>query len=334
MTTAMDAPSEGEPIDDPIVAGAPDRPSKWKVLDPTHLAYLIAPFAFVAILLLMHFDAIVREPTWLWVGVFLVVPLSSFLADLLNRTHPSTATTHVRVAMHAAPRSRPSSTSPAGARSCGAPSPSSRWRTSPMTAHAPGRSPRSGVLVAIAAGQVLIAEGIMPTELTAAEGDAPAIMGSFVLIFVIWMAGVTMAKKEAAELQMSLSEDRFRSLIQDSSDITMVMGQGGVCIYVSPASKVLLDYAPNELVGRIATDLIHPDDREQAAVKDDDRAARPAGRVDPAVPHRPKGRHLVRGRGRVTNQLSRPSIAGYVAHLRDITYARRVRRGAPGRPRR
>ena len=318
MTTAMDAPSEGEPIDDPIVAGAPDRPSKWKVLDPTHLAYLIAPFAFVAILLLMHFDAIVREPTWLWVGVFLVVPLSSFLADLLNRTHPSTATTHVRVAMHAAAVTAViyltgwgpvlwgafaflalENVSNDGSRS---------WKITAFWS-----------LVAIAAGQVLIAEGIMPTELTAAEGNALAIMGSFVLIFVIWMAGVTMAKKEAAELQMSLSEDRFRSLIQDSSDITMVMGQGGVCIYVSPASKVLLDYAPNELVGRIATDLIHPDDREQAAARMTTELHGQPGASTLQFRIARKDGTWCEVEAVVTNQLSRPSIAGYVAHLRDIT---------------
>jgi diguanylate cyclase (GGDEF)-like protein/PAS domain S-box-containing protein len=174
-------------------------------------------------------------------------------------------------------------------------------------------------LAAIGAGQLLIAEGLMPSKLTTAEGNALAMMGAFVLIFVIWMAGITMRKKETAESQMTLSEDRFRSLIQDSSDITMVMNEGGVCTYVSPASQVLLDYSPGELVGRIATDLVHPDDRERVAARlTNELQTLPGASVLQFRMGRRDG-SWCDVEAVVTNQLNRPSIAGYVAHLRDIT---------------
>ena len=49
-------------------------------------------------------------------------------------------------------------------------------------------------------------------------------MGAFVVLFIIRMAGAAMEKKEDAEASTRLSEDRFRSLIQSSSDVTLVMG--------------------------------------------------------------------------------------------------------------
>ena len=59
------------------------------------------------------------------------------------------------------------------------------------------------------------------------EANALAVMGAFVLLFIIRMAGATMEQKEDAEASTRLSEDRFRSLIQNSSDATLVMGAGG-----------------------------------------------------------------------------------------------------------
>ncbi len=317
MSTA-DAPQEGAAplaVDD---SDLPSDPTGRNDLAPTYLAYLIGPVALVVVLLLMHFGAIVREPAWIWVGVFVAIPLSSLLADARYRAHPSSLTLNLRVAMHAAAVAAViyltgwgpvlwgafafvalENVSNDGSRS---------WRITAFWS-----------LVAIGAGQVLIAEGVMPTRLTIAEGNALAIMGAFVLIFVIWMAGVTMRKKESAELQMSLSEDRFRSLIQDSSDITMVMSRMGICTYVSPASRLLLGFSPGEIVGRIATDLIHPDDRERAAARLTDELQALPGASTLQFRMGRKDGSWCEVEAVVTNQLDRPSIAGYVAHLRDIT---------------
>ena len=317
MSTA-DAPQKGAALFGVGGSGLPGEPPGRNELAPTYLAYLIGPVALVVVLLLMHFGAIVREPAWIWVGIFVAVPLSSFLADAQYRAHPSTLTLHVRVAMHAAAVAAVIYLTGWGPVLWGAfafvalenisNDGSRSWRITAFWS-----------LVAIGAGQVLIAEGVMPTRLTIAEGNALAIMGAFVLIFVIWMAGVTMRKKESAELQMSLSEDRFRSLIQDSSDITMVMGRSGICTYVSPACQVLLGYSPGELVGKVATDFIHPDDRERAATRLTDELQALPGASTLQFRMCRKDGTWCEVEAVVTNQLERPSIAGYVAHLRDIT---------------
>ncbi len=83
-------------------------------------------------------------------------------------------------------------------------------------------------------------------------------MGAFVLFFVIRMAGATMEQKEEADGAVRLSEDRFRSLIQNSSDVTMIIDGNGIYRYLSPAVEQLLGYRPDELVGHRATDCVHP----------------------------------------------------------------------------
>ena len=81
---------------------------------------------------------------------------------------------------------------------------------------------------------------LAPSFLTLAQTNALAIMGAFILFFIIRMAGATMEQKERAEASTRLSEDRFRSLIQNSSDATLVIDEEGICTYVSPAIHPLL----------------------------------------------------------------------------------------------
>ncbi len=50
-------------------------------LNPTKLAYLIGPAAFVVIMLLMRFGYAARISPWVWVGVFVAIPLVNVVAD-------------------------------------------------------------------------------------------------------------------------------------------------------------------------------------------------------------------------------------------------------------
>src|SRR3984957_943768 len=151
------------------------------------------------------------------------------------------------------------------------------------------------------------------------KANALAVMGAFVLMFIIRMAGATMEQKEDAEASTRLSEDRFRSLIQNSSDVTLVMGSGGLCSYVSPAIEELLGFAPSDLIGRLATDFVHPDERERIRARMESQLQSSAETA--AIQFR-----MERADGTwrdveavVADQRDRPSVGGYVANVRDIT---------------
>jgi hypothetical protein len=69
--------------------GGSDERRPRAALNPTLLAYFMAPMALLVILLLMHAGVVVRVPAWQWVLVFVAILASSRAIDHLYSKHPS-----------------------------------------------------------------------------------------------------------------------------------------------------------------------------------------------------------------------------------------------------
>ncbi|MEA2842676.1 MAG: hypothetical protein QOJ69_347, partial [Actinomycetota bacterium] len=70
--------------------------------------------------------------------------------------------------------------------------------------------------------------------------------------------------RKAAELRLAENEARFRSLVQNASDLIMVVDEHLTVTYVSPSVVRVLGYEVERLVGGSGLDLIHPDDATPA----------------------------------------------------------------------
>lgn len=75
----------------------------------------------------------------------------------------------------------------------------------------------------------------------------------------------TQVRDRTAELQQTIaalrdSEARYRLMAENSTDIITRHALDGTYLYVSPASRTLLGYEPEEFVGRNAFELFHPQD--------------------------------------------------------------------------
>ena len=302
-------------------SAGPDRPgapAARTALNPRKLAYLMGPAALGALLVMRSFGLVAEEPIWLWVAVFVAIPVTSVIADNRYDTRPTEFRLHARVAIQAAAVTTVIYLSGWGPVLCGAFAflalenvarcGSRVWKITALWS-----------LLGIGAGQLAISFHLAPSFLTLAQSNALALMGAFILVFIIRMAGATMEQKEQAEASTRLSEDRFRSLIQHSSDATLVIDRDGFCTYVSPAITSLLGREVDELVGIRPTSLVHPDEQERVT-----------NRLGSALSDSP-AHVLIQFRmsrkdgtwcdleAVVTNQLDRPSVAGYVANVRDIT---------------
>jgi PAS domain S-box-containing protein len=69
-----------------------------------------------------------------------------------------------------------------------------------------------------------------------------------------------MTQRRAAERAVRQSEQRYRILAENSTDMIFRVDLEFVSVYVSPASYEILGRTPDELIGTNQMDLIHPDD--------------------------------------------------------------------------
>ncbi|MBL8063002.1 MAG: PAS domain S-box protein [Anaerolineales bacterium] len=71
------------------------------------------------------------------------------------------------------------------------------------------------------------------------------------------------SRAERVRMQKALleSEAQFRLLAENASDMIARLSTEGRMLYVSPASKTILGYMPEELVGTLSFDMIHDEDR-------------------------------------------------------------------------
>jgi PAS domain S-box-containing protein len=70
-------------------------------------------------------------------------------------------------------------------------------------------------------------------------------------------------QRERASQALSASETRYRLLAENSTDLISRHTPDGIYIDASPACRTLLGYEPEELIGRSAYELFHPEDLVQ-----------------------------------------------------------------------
>ncbi|HUQ49944.1 MAG TPA: EAL domain-containing protein [Terriglobales bacterium] len=67
-------------------------------------------------------------------------------------------------------------------------------------------------------------------------------------------------KTKTAEMLDNSQDRKFRSLIENASDIITILGNDGTIQYESPSIEKVLGYTAAELLGRSSWEFIHPDD--------------------------------------------------------------------------
>ena len=120
------------------------------------------------------------------------------------------------------------------------------------------------------------------------------------------------------------SEARFRSLITNATDLITILAADGTVLYESPPIERILGYDRDELVGRNAFDLVHPEDRAATWAAFADALADPT--LVPTVEfrflHQDGSWRWLESTG--TNLLADDDVAGFVVNSRDITERKRI----------
>lgn len=133
---------------------------------------------------------------------------------------------------------------------------------------------------------------------------------------------ITELKKTQKALQES--EEYFRAITENATDIVLVVDKKGAITYASPSVEHILGYQQEEMVGKISLDLIVSEDLPRA-VHDFGKAIRTEGVLIPngfRVRHKDGSERVLEGVGR--NLFDNPAVAGFIMNVRDVTDSRKA----------
>jgi PAS domain S-box-containing protein len=126
--------------------------------------------------------------------------------------------------------------------------------------------------------------------------------------------------RRKAEAQLRESETRYRLLAENTGDMIILTGPDRRRLYVSPASRDVLGYNPDELLNIRSGDLIHPEDWPEALNDLEDMLARHHRTSTMSYRARHKAGHWVRVEARrrlLLDESGKPQ--GLVSVIRDTS---------------
>lgn len=127
-----------------------------------------------------------------------------------------------------------------------------------------------------------------------------------------------------AEEVLRSNDTLFRALIEHSSDIIVQLNAQGFLTYVSPCVTHIMGYAPDDLLGRFALDLVHPSDLERMSQMFQDILHSPGKSIRAEYRLRCSNGSWRWFEGVATNVLTDPVVGSIVSNFRDITERKQI----------
>jgi diguanylate cyclase (GGDEF)-like protein/PAS domain S-box-containing protein len=149
----------------------------------------------------------------------------------------------------------------------------------------------------------------------------PPLFWSMIAVVLVLVVRQLLVLVDNLRLSATLEarEEYFRSLVQNSSDVILLIDQAGRIAYAAPSLNRILGHRPEEVVGSNFESLIHPEDRQRLLEQLRDLIDKSAR--DLLV----EGRISRRDGGwspcdiAATNLLGEPGVRGIVVNARDVT---------------
>ncbi|HEY7136003.1 MAG TPA: EAL domain-containing protein [Acidimicrobiia bacterium] len=200
----------------------------------------------------------------------------------------------------------------------------------PSMADVGRRAPEQGgdrARVALLGSALLVGPAVILAERVAGTPVPPVVAATSVMtiaVVVVWRLVGLVGSAETANARLREREERFRSLVQHSLDVILLLAPDGTILYVSPSVERIVGAPDEQYIGTNVAEHVHPDDALtippllHVASANPDRSYLAAARVR----HADGSWRMIEGR--VTGHVDDPGVRGIVANLRDVTERTRV----------
>jgi PAS domain S-box-containing protein len=142
--------------------------------------------------------------------------------------------------------------------------------------------------------------------------DEGQLYGAFVI-------STDITKKRMVDEQLKVNEKRFRSLIENSEDIIMLMGVDRLVTYISPSFTKILGYTEEEILGKRPIQFTHPDYTEATLKVSGEALANPGKKLTYSSKVKKKNGDYIFVEGTVINQLHIEGVNALVNNFIDVT---------------
>jgi diguanylate cyclase (GGDEF)-like protein/PAS domain S-box-containing protein len=186
--------------------------------------------------------------------------------------------------------------------------------------------------VALAAVLLIVNEVLLPVN---GEGVGLAVDVALALVLADCVVRQTLMVRERSRLlrqandavererlastDLAASEQRFRTLVQNSSDVFLILKPDGTVDYQSPAVERVLGYAPGDRLGRQIFELTHPEDLGfvRAVIAELMQTAGAVRTIELRSRHADGSWRTLEATGH--NMIGDPMVNGIVVNYRDVT---------------
>ena len=126
-------------------------------------------------------------------------------------------------------------------------------------------------------------------------------------------------ERRRAEEELHLSEERFRLLVKNSSDIMGIIDPDGKQRYVSDAAENITGFSARDLASKNISEVIHPDDFLKVLEAFERCLVRPDKLMRVEYRHIHKTKEWVYFEAIAQSFIDDPSVRGVITNVRDIT---------------
>jgi diguanylate cyclase (GGDEF)-like protein/PAS domain S-box-containing protein len=174
-------------------------------------------------------------------------------------------------------------------------------------------------LAGIALGQLAIAVNVAPSLIEVSRMHGLAVLAALGLTSAVRVFGMTSEEKEHARRAVERNEHRLSALVQNASDVIVVIDRDRSFVYVSPAIERLLGAPAESYLGPGHPDLIHPEDLDLTRDVFIQALEHPREQFHTEVRVQHRNGSWLWMEASLVNLLDDPAVAGVVVNLHDVT---------------